>query len=202
VLNAASAALVLYLRGYGVAAACRDSQRLVLVLFLLSAALWAQIDFITILLDITASSMPCQVGVIFSSVFDQLARFSIEQFLLWALNNNSSNGNGAKVSPLQLIAQVVVLGRFVAGAVFVGFTRPQTDTFCVARTAALPVGIVVSALDAAIILLLVVRAYSAGGAVRVDADRARALMFVLLGLGLWTGVRRTSFSSQISGDRS
>ncbi|KAK3303338.1 uncharacterized protein B0T15DRAFT_402216 [Chaetomium strumarium] len=190
VLNAASAALVLYLRGYGVAAACRDSQRLVLVLFLLSAALWAQIDFITILLDVTTSSMPCQIGVIFSSVFDQLARFSIEQFLLWVLNNS----NGAKVSVLQLIAQILVLGRFVAGAVFVGFTRPQTDTFCVARTSALPVGILVSALDAAIILLLVVRAYSAGGAVTdthrgkaTNGDRARALMFVLLSLALWTG---------------
>ncbi|KAK4242735.1 hypothetical protein C8A03DRAFT_28965 [Achaetomium macrosporum] len=190
VLNAASAALVLYLRGYGVAAVFRDSQRLVLVLFLLSAALWAQIDFITILLDITTSSIPCQVGVIFSSVFDQLARFSIEQFLLWALNNR----NGARVSAIQLIAQILVLGRFVAGAIFTGFTRPQTDTFCVATASARPVGILVPALDAAIILLLVIRAYSAGGVAKengegkgTDADRARALMVVLLSLAFWAG---------------
>ncbi|KAK4044211.1 hypothetical protein C8A01DRAFT_31524 [Parachaetomium inaequale] len=189
VLNAASAALVLYLRGYGLAAAFRDSQRLVLVLFLLSAALWAQIDFIAVLLD-TSTSMPCQIGIIFSTVFDQFARFSVEQFLLWALNDN----NGGELSVTQLIPQVLVLARFLAGAVFIGFTRPQTDTFCVATTSALPVGILVTALDGVIILLLVIRAYSVGGVAKenrdgkgVDADRARALMAVLLGLVIWTG---------------
>ncbi len=193
VLNAASAALVLYLRGYGLAAAFRDSQRLVLVLFLLSAALWAQIDFIAILLDIT-SSTPCQIGTIVSTIFDQFARFSIQQFLLWALNT----GNGAKLPLMQLIPQVLVLVRFLAGAVFIGFTRPQTDTFCVATTSALPVGILVTVLDGVIILLLVVRAYSVGGVAKenrggrgVEAERARALMSVLLGLVFWTGVRST-----------
>ena len=191
-LNAASAALVLYLRGYGLAAVFRDSQRLVLVLFLLSAALWAQIDFIAILLDTTTSSTPCQIGLIFSTIFDQFARFSIEQFLLWALNKDS----GAKLSAMQLIPQVLVLARFLAGAVFIGFTRPQTDDFCVATTSALPVGILVTALDGVIILLLIIRAYSAGGVAKengagkgVDADKARALMSVLLGLVFWTGVR-------------
>ncbi|KAK3292601.1 uncharacterized protein B0H64DRAFT_232308 [Chaetomium fimeti] len=190
VLNAASAALVLYVKGYGLSAVFRDSQRLVLVLFLLSAALWAQIDFITVLLDISTSSMPCQIGIIFSTTFDQFARFSVEQFLLWALNNN----NGAKLSLTQLIPQVLVLVRFLAGAVFIGFTRPQTDDFCLATTSALPVGILVAGLDGAIVLLLIIRAYSAGGAAKenrdgkgVDADRARALMAVLLGLVFWTG---------------
>ncbi|KAK4157030.1 hypothetical protein C8A00DRAFT_40513 [Chaetomidium leptoderma] len=190
VLNAASAALVLYLRGYGLAAVFRDSQRLVLVLFLLSAALWAQIDFIAILLDITTSPTPCQISLIFSSIFDQFARFSIEQFLLWALNTD----NGGKLSVTQLIPQVLVLARFLAGAVFIGFTRPQTDTFCVATTSAMPVGITVTALDGAIVLLLIIRAYSARGVAKdnregkgVDSDRARALLSVLLGLAFWTG---------------
>lgn len=189
-LNAASAALVLYLRGYGLAAVFRDSQRLVLVLFLLSAALWAQIDFITILLDIT-SPTSCQIGIIFSTIFDQFARFLIEQFLLWALNNN----NGAKLSITQLIPQVLVLVRFLAGAVFIGFTRPQTDDFCVATTSVLPVGVVVAALDGIIILFLIIRAYSAGGVAKdnregkgANADRARALMSIMLGLVFWTGV--------------
>ncbi len=192
-LNAASAALVLYLRGYGLAAVFRDSQRLVLVLFLLSAALWAQIDFIAILLD-TTSSTPCQIGTIVSTIFDQFARFSIQQFLLWTLNT----GNGAKLPVMQLIPQVLVLVRFLAGAVFIGFTRPQTDTFCVATTSALPVGILVTALDGVIILLLVTRAYSVGGVAKenhdgrgVEAERARALMSVLLGLVFWTGVCST-----------
>jgi hypothetical protein len=196
VLNAASAALVLYVKGYGLSAICRDSQRLVLVLFLLSAALWAQIDFITVLLDISTSSMPCQIGIIFSTTFDQFARFSVEQFLLWALNNN----NGTKLSLIQLIPQILVLVRFLAGAVFIGFTRPQTDDFCVATTSALPVGILVAALDGVIVFLLIIRTYSAGGAAKenrdgkeVDADRARALMTVLLGLVFWTGVRSVSW---------
>ncbi|KAL2129268.1 hypothetical protein VTI74DRAFT_7991 [Chaetomium olivicolor] len=190
VLNAASAAFVLYLRGCGLGAVFRDSQRLVLILFLLSAALWALIDFISILLDTTPSSTPCQIGTIFSTIFDQFARFSVEQFLLWALNNN----DGAKVPVAQLIPQVLVLARFLAGAVFIGFTRPQIDTFCVATTSARPVGILVTALDGVIILLLIARAYSAGGVAKenreakaAEADRAKALMSVLLGLMFWTG---------------
>ncbi|KAL2197932.1 hypothetical protein P885DRAFT_59577 [Corynascus similis CBS 632.67] len=190
VLNAASAALVLYVKGYGVSTVFRDSQRLVLVLFLLSAALWAQIDFITILLDITTSAMPCQIGTIFATVFDQFARFSIEQFLLWALNT----GNDTKIAVTQLIPQALLLARFLAGAVFIGFTRPQTDDFCVATNSALPVGILVAALDGTIIFFLLIRAYSKRGAANenqsgkgVDADQARALMAVLLGLVFWTG---------------
>ncbi|KAL2150872.1 hypothetical protein VTH82DRAFT_7435 [Thermothelomyces myriococcoides] len=190
VLSAASAALVLVVKGTGFSAVFRDSQRLVLVLFLLSAALWAQTDFISILLDITTSNVPCQVGVIFATVFDQLARFSVEQFLLWGLNIDS----GAKLSLTQLIPQALVLGRFLAGAVFTGFIRPQTDDFCVATTSVLPVGILVTGLDGAIISLLVIRAYSPGGAAKENqgskgakADRARALMSVLLGLVFWTG---------------
>ncbi|KAK3899006.1 hypothetical protein C8A05DRAFT_18496 [Staphylotrichum tortipilum] len=190
VLNAASAALVLYLRGYGLASAFRDSQRLVLVLFLLSAALWAQTDFITILLDTSSSSTPCQVGVIISTVFDQFARFAIEQFLLWGLNRDT----GSKPSIMQLVPQVLVLARFLAGAVFIGFTRPQTDDFCVATTSATPVGIMVTALDGVIIMFLIIRAYSAGGAAKqnnvgdgAEADRSRSLMAVLMGLVFWTG---------------
>ena len=190
VLNAASAAAVLYVKGHG-PTILRDSQRLALVLFLFSAALWALIDFITILLDIKSSSTPCQIGVTFSTIFDQLARFSIEQFLLWAINVN----NGTKLSMTQLIPQLVILIRFLAGAVFIGFTRPQTDTFCVATTSELPLGILVPALDAVIIVLLVIRAYSVGGVAKqnrdgkaADGDRARALMSVLFGLSFWTGV--------------
>ncbi|KAK4103316.1 hypothetical protein N658DRAFT_445927, partial [Parathielavia hyrcaniae] len=190
VLNAAAAALVLYLRGCGLASLLRDSQRLVLVLFLLSAALWAQLDFITILLDVSTSPTPCQIGIIFSTVFDQFARFSIEQFLIWALNAS----NGAKSSIIQLIPQLLVVARFLAGAVLIGFTRPQTDTFCVTTTSAPPLGVLVASLDVVIILLLVLRAYFAGrlakddgGGRGNDADRARALMLVVLGLAFWTG---------------
>jgi hypothetical protein len=186
VLNAASATFVLYVRGYG-RAVFRDSQRLVLSIFLLSSALWAQIAFITVLLNITRSPTPCQVGIIFSSTFDQLARFSIEQFLVWILNSY----NGGKLSAVRMIPQVLVLARFVAGAVFIGFTRPQTDTFCVASTSALPVGALVAALDGVIVVILLVMLRLAGkrnGKV-AGPGQTKALNSVILGLVFWTGVR-------------
>ncbi|KAK5661961.1 hypothetical protein OQA88_10072 [Cercophora sp. LCS_1] len=184
VVNAAAAALFLYTKGHG-SAIFRDSQRLVLVLFLFSAALWAQIDFITVLLDVTRSSMSCQVGIIFATVFDQLARFSIEQYLVWAMNN------GSKPTVYQMIPQFIVLGRFVAGAVFTGFTRPQTDTFCVATSSTFPVAVVVIVLDVVILLALTIKAFSKVPELDPrdkDADLARrvSVKLILLGVAIWT----------------
>ncbi|KAK0617401.1 hypothetical protein B0T14DRAFT_268795 [Immersiella caudata] len=180
VVNAAAAALFLYTKGHG-SAIFRDSQRLVLILFLLSAALWAQIDFVTILLNVTRSSMSCQVGIIFATVFDQLARFSIEQYLVWAMNH------GQKPTVWQMVPQFVVLGRFVAGAVFAGFTRPQTDTFCVATSSTFPVAVVVIVLDVVTLLLLTARAFSSAKEVKQD-ELARRVShkLVLLGFAIWT----------------
>ncbi|KAK4190798.1 hypothetical protein QBC35DRAFT_55243 [Podospora australis] len=178
VVYAASAALALYINGHG-SAVFRDSQRLVLIFFLICSALWAVVDFITTLIDTTGRTMPCQIAVIFASIFDQLARFSIEQFLLWAMNSNK----GGKASVAKLIPQIVVLLRFVAGAVFVGFTRPQTDDFCVATTSGLPVGVAVVVLDAVIIVLLIQKLYSGGAAAKANG---KPLTSVLLGLVCWT----------------
>ncbi|KAK3682535.1 hypothetical protein B0T22DRAFT_287224 [Podospora appendiculata] len=193
VVNAASAALFLYTKGHG-SSIFRDGPRLVLVLFLISAALWAQIDFIAVLLDVATSPMPCQIGVIFATIFDQLGRFSIEQYILWDMNGMS--GNNAKVSAWQMIPQLLILGRFVAGAVFSGFTRPQTDTFCVAKSSALPVSIMVIALDAVILLLLTAKALSTGLIANMkhkgsSAARSKSLVLVMLGLAIWTATSVT-----------
>ncbi len=187
-VNAATAALFLYINGHG-SAIFRDGLRLVLITFLLSSALWAQIDFITTLIDIEASSSPCQIGIAFATVFDQLARFSIEQYLLWAMS-----GTLGKVSVGQLIPQVLILGRFIVGGVFVGFTRPQVDTFCVATASMLPVAVVVIALDVVIILLLTFRAFSTGLIADIqegksDSGRSKAVALVMLGFTMWTAVR-------------
>lgn len=140
--------------------------------------------------------MSCTIGVIFAAVFDQFARFALEQFLLWGLKDGGSKKQGAMVVG-QMVGQGLVLVRFVAGAVFVGFVRAQVDGdgdggFCVARTSALPVGVLVTALDGVVVLVLVARAYAAGGAAKGDgdagSDRGRGLMGVLLGLTFWTGV--------------
>ena len=182
--NAASAALFLCYRSHGTSI-FRDGLRLVLIIFLLSSALWAQIDFITVLLDVSSSTMPCQVATIFATVFDQLARFSIEQYLLWAMNT------GAKVSAGQLIPQLLILGRLVAGGVFAGFTRAQTDTFCVASSSIVPIAIVVIAMDVAILLLLALRAFRTGVVANMkgpDTHRSKAIMFIMLGFAIWTAV--------------
>ena len=184
VVNAAAAALFLYTKGHG-SAIYRDSQRLVLVLFLFSAALWAQIDFIAILLDVSRSSMPCQIGIIFATVFDQLGRFSIEQYLVWAMND------GTKPTVLQMIPQFLILGRFAAGAVFAGFARPQTDTFCAATSSVFPVAVTVIILDVVIILLLTFRAFSSAKdqALRsTELSRRVSIKLVLLGHVIWTAV--------------
>lgn len=188
VVNAACAALFLYTKGHG--SIFRDSQRLVLVLFLTSAALWGLIEFVTVLLDVSRSSMSCQIGIIFSTVFDQLARFSIEQFLLWALNT------GESPSIWQMIPQFVVLGRFAAGAVFTGFTRPQTDTFCVATSSEFPIAVVVIVLDVVIMLLLASKAYSSAKEMTIsDSELARrvSVKLILVGLAVWTAVCSPEF---------
>src|SRR4051812_15689625 len=90
VLNAASAALFLYSKGNG-SSIWRDGQRLVLIIFLLSSALWAQVDFITTIIDPKATTS-CQVGILFSTFFDQLARCAMGQYLLWAINTGGKSG--------------------------------------------------------------------------------------------------------------
>jgi hypothetical protein len=131
--------------------------------------------------------MPCQVGIIFATVFDQLGRFWIEQYLVWAMND------GSKPTVMHMIPQFLVLGRFVAGAVFAGFTRPQTDTFCVATSSAFPVAVVVIVLDVVILLALTARAFSSlpdTGVLNKDSELARrlSLKLILLGVVIWTAV--------------
>lgn len=185
--NAATAALFLYYRSHG-SSIFRDGLRLVLIIFLLSSALWAQIDFITVLLDVSSSAMPCQIATIFATVFDQLARFSIEQYLLWAMNDGA-----AKLSAGTLIPQLLILARFVAGAIFAGFTRAQTDTFCVATSSVLPVALVVIIMDVVILVLLIVRAFQTGvvGGMKKagsDAQWNKSILFVMLGFAIWMGM--------------
>ncbi|KAL0469371.1 hypothetical protein QR685DRAFT_285029 [Neurospora intermedia] len=180
VLYAATAALALYAKGHGIAI-LRDGQRLVLVGFLSTAALWALSDFISILLQVDTSSTSCQVGIIFATVFDQLARFSIEQYLHWAQTT------GEKVSAVQIVSQLLILSRLVIGVVFVGFTRPQTDSFCVAASSELPVSIIVISMDAAILLCLISRALTQNTQLNTESQDARrkALFWVMAGLAVW-----------------
>lgn len=185
VVNAASAALFLSVRGHG-SSLFRDGKRLVLVLFFLSAALWGQIDFITILIDPTATQS-CQVGVIFTTIFDQLARYLIEQHLLWVIND------GAPSSTPQYIVQGILAGRLILGGAFVGLSKPELDTVCAPISSIPIVGIVVIAVDAVIILALAARASAAGSFSKMqnggqDGARGKAVIAVLVGMAIWTAV--------------
>jgi hypothetical protein len=188
-LQAASGTLFLYYRGHG-PAIFQDGRRLVLVLFLLFAALWAQIDFVNLLLPVT-STTACQATLVFSTMFDQLARVVMEQFLLWSV------GHGQKLTAERLVLQIILLFRLIAGILLVGFTRPDFAPVCVARTSVLPVAIVVLVLDVIIIGVLIIRALSLGmfGDLREkdsspNQEQSRALIFSIAGFTVWTGVRR------------
>jgi hypothetical protein len=191
VVNAASAALFLHVNSHG-STLFRDGQRLVLTTFLLGAALWAQTDFISIAIDPTATSS-CQVGIIFSTFFDQLARFSIEQYLLWAINK------GAKSGVQQIILQALVVTRFVVGCVFVGFSRPQFDPVCVSTSSVMPVAIVVVVLDVVLIVTLAVMAIMTGlisdvREGRLEAGRSKSILLVIVAFAVWTAVCSILFS--------
>lgn len=185
-VNAATAALFLYINGHG-SAIFRDGLRLVLITFLLSSALWAQVSFIATVIDTTDSTMPCQAGIIFSTLFDQVGRFSVEQYLLWAMNT------GRKQSIADMIAQALVAGRFVVGMVFVGFSKPQVDTVCVASSSSLPIAITTIALDAVIIAMFAARAFMTRMVADIQentssAARSKSVLLVMVGFAIWTGV--------------
>jgi len=188
VVTAASAALFLFTRGHG-SSIFRDGLRLVLITFLLSSGLWAQIDFITTVIDTTSGTMSCQVGLIFSTLFDQLGRFAMEQYLLWAMVTPGKSSAGG------MITQVFVAARFIVGGVFVGFTRPQVDTFCVARSSLMPIALTVIALDGVIIASLASRALMTGLVTdarehKTSSPRSKCILFVMVGFVIWTAVSK------------
>ncbi|KAB5566649.1 hypothetical protein GE09DRAFT_958614 [Coniochaeta sp. 2T2.1] len=186
VVNAASAALFLFTRGHG-SSIFRDGLRLVLITFLLTSALWAQIDFITTVIDTTGGTMSCQIGLIFSTLFDQVGRFAMEQYLLWAMVTPGKTSAGG------MVTQVFIAARFIVGAVFIGFTRPQVDTFCVARSSLMPVAFTVIALDGVIIVCLAARALMTGLVADVregksSSSRSKSILIVMVGFVIWTAM--------------
>ena len=186
-LQAAIGALYIYQKGHG-STIFQDGRRLVLLLFLLFAALWAQMNWINLLLP-TTSSTACQATLVFSTTFDQLARVGVEQFLLWSV------GHGTKLTAERLTLQVVLFIRMVVGGVLVVFTRPDFAPVCVARTSVLPVSIVVLVLDVIIIGVLLIRAISLGmfGDLRRNSsstrqEQSKALLLSIVGFTVWTSV--------------
>ncbi|ERT01110.1 hypothetical protein HMPREF1624_02349 [Sporothrix schenckii ATCC 58251] len=197
VVNAASAALLLHVSSHR-GTVFRDGQRLVLTTFLLGATLWAQTDFISILINTTAASS-CQVGIIFSTLFDQLARVSIEQYLLWAINK------GAKSGVQQMALQALIVSRFVVGCVFVAFSRPQFNPACVPMSSMMPVAVVVVVLDFVLIAALAIIAVTAGllrdaRGGSADAGPSKAILLVIVAFAIWTGTSVVMLLGMTSAD--
>ncbi|XXG95423.1 hypothetical protein Hte_001685 [Hypoxylon texense] len=181
--NGASAALLLYVIGHG-SSIFRDGLRLVLILFLASSAAWALVEFLSTIIEPTATST-CQVAVIFSSAFDQLGRVFLEQYLVWAARTE-----GKKV--LSAVPQVLVLGRFGVGAAFVGLTKNEFNPTCVPVSSVQPVAIVAIALDAVIITLVAIRVLSTSPTKSAPSDQVsqtrKSVILVIIGLAIWTGM--------------
>ncbi|KAJ0110135.1 hypothetical protein J7T55_000567 [Diaporthe amygdali] len=182
VVNAASASLFLNVRGHG-SSIFRDGKRLVLATFLFSTALWAQVGFITTLID-PAAEGSCQIAIVFTTIFDQLARYSIEQHLLWVIND------GTQASAGQIIPQGLLGIRFVLGAVFVGLSRPQFNTVCVPVSSVLAFAVTLVVVDGVIVAILAGRAISVGLIKKMqdggqDSARSKAIIASLIGLTIW-----------------
>ncbi|QYT00865.1 hypothetical protein H0G86_007929 [Trichoderma simmonsii] len=182
VVLAASAAIFFFVKA-SKSPLIRDELRLALSFFLAASALWGILDFATTLVHENSTSA-CQTVISFAAVFDQVARVSVEQFLLWAVNG------GIKVTKLSLAMQGALLVRFILGAIFVGVQRPQFEPVCVARNLTLPIGVIVMVTDVAMVAALSTKVVLAkkSNALRPELTRTNALIFVTAGLGIWTGL--------------
>ncbi|KAG9249954.1 uncharacterized protein F5Z01DRAFT_600821, partial [Emericellopsis atlantica] len=180
VTNGAAAAAAVFLRP-SASSLFHDSQRLALTIFLISAALWALIAFIGLAVN---SSSGCQVAIVFTTAFDQIARIAFAQFLLWAMTG------GSKRSWATFVPQTLLVLRFVLGGVYVGFQRAQFAPVCFSSTRVLPLGASILGVDAIIlsILLITFRTGSSNGTGRlqVNADRAKVLLLGVAGAAFWT----------------
>ncbi|KAI0201549.1 hypothetical protein F4808DRAFT_104041 [Astrocystis sublimbata] len=187
--NAASGALIIHVKGHG-SAIYRDGLRLVLVLFLLTTLLWALVEFLSTLIDSSATST-CQVAVIFSSLFDQFARVFAEQYLAWAVPKGDAK------SVFSLIPQVLVFGRLLLGIGFTAVTRTQFKPTCVPLSSITAVSVATIALDAVIIAFLSIQAFSSGSTTKVTSTHSinpstKTVRLVAVGVAVWWGTSVTS----------
>ncbi|UNI18231.1 hypothetical protein JDV02_004511 [Purpureocillium takamizusanense] len=161
----------------------RNGTRLVLIIFLICSSLWASTAFVATLIHPTAAA-GCQAAVAVASAFDQLARIMLQEFLFWSMDNDVRASLGI------LFPQAVIVLRFILGGIFVGVQRPQFQPVCAGTTLVIALGVAVLAADAFIVLMLCIRASSAGifrdvSEKTADRERSKALVVVTLSLAVW-----------------
>ncbi|KAI0483632.1 hypothetical protein F4859DRAFT_406463 [Xylaria cf. heliscus] len=187
--NAASGALVIYVKGHG-SAIYRDGLRLVLILFLFTASLWALVEFLSTLIEPSATST-CQVAVVFSSLLDQFGRVFAEQYLVWAVPKGDAK------TVFSFVPQILVFGRFFVGIAFTVVTRTQFKPTCAPVSSIRAVSVTTIALDAVIIGFLSVQAFSRGLVTNNPSSRSitpgtKTVRLMVLGVAVWLGTSVTS----------
>ncbi|OBT51678.1 hypothetical protein VE04_08856 [Pseudogymnoascus sp. 24MN13] len=189
-LQTAVSSFVIYLSGHG-STIFQDRRRLVLITFILSSALWAQIGFLNFLIPSRSSNI-CQGTIATSTFFDQAARTLSGSFLLWTVAHVSKS-SAEKYGLGSLIG-----ARAVSGIVFVVFTRAQYAPLCVPRSEALPVSILVIGLDAIILGLVAIRLFTLGFCgsnngiqSTSNKEQGKALALFTAGFAIWTGTSVT-----------
>ncbi|KAI0968185.1 hypothetical protein F4678DRAFT_482167 [Xylaria arbuscula] len=188
--NTASTALVLYVKSQG-STIYRDGLRLVLILFFLTSSSWALVEFLSTLIDPSAVST-CQVAVVFSSLFDQLGRVFVEQYLAWAVPKGDTK------TAFSLIPQILVFGRFFVGIAFTAVTRTQFKPTCAPISSVRAISITSIALDGVIIGLLLIQAFTNGTPTKQPNSHStlkhKPARLILVGVALWWG---TSVASSL-----
>lgn len=183
-LAASSAAFTLFTWKHA-AKALRDGLRLALISFLALASAWALTGFITTAVN-PRSRSACQVSVVFSTLFDQLARICVEQFLLWA-----SRGDGAPKA-LQIGAELVLLARLGLGMAYVGLIRPVFNPSCVSEASVPYLAVTLIIVDAIMVVLLAIKAISSGATTSNlstrSAKQTKSVFLSIAGLAIWMGV--------------
>lgn len=153
------------------------------MVFLLFAALWAQLDFISFLVP-TSKTSACRAATIISSLFDQIARAAIGAYLLFSIGRVTKSA-----SEKYLLGGLVSL-RVVIGIVFAVLTRPQFAPLCIAQSSSTAVAIIPIILDVIIIGVVAIRILQLGlMRNRSSQDRqnqSKALTFVTIGFTIWT----------------
>ncbi|KAM3507941.1 hypothetical protein MY11210_006933 [Beauveria gryllotalpidicola] len=161
----------------------RNGLRLVLVTFLLSAALWSIMDFAATLITADAN-LPCQILVSVAAGFDQLARIAFEQFLLLRIKSKS-------ISKSIYVLQALIPVRFILAGVLIAVQRPQTYPVCIAKNILLPLGITTLVTDAVIVCVFFVliwiktRSNSTSSVQNSNLAPAKIVCFLTAGFAAW-----------------
>lgn len=146
-LHAAQSSFYATLRGH-VRTLPLYRRRVLLLSFLLTVSLYALGQFVVLLL---LEDTPCQVAVVFSTIFDQLSRVLAFAFVAGKITEETHH----KFEKVGLYGAILL--RFLLGAVIVGFTRIQFIPVCFASPQVIAPNYVQIGYDGLLIIYFILR---------------------------------------------